>query len=68
MRRNSQYVQGFRHAAKTAVTWLQREAASMGDPHARTILNNAAFHLGVTLKQLTEGTEEPPEEIDGAAM
>lgn len=29
-----------------AVQWLHERAASMNDPHAKAILNSAAFHLG----------------------
>lgn len=29
------------------ITWLHEEAASMNDPHARRLLDGAAFALGV---------------------
>lgn len=31
---------------RACITWLHRRAASMNDPHARAILNSAAFALG----------------------
>ena len=32
---------------RASITWLHERAASMNDPHARTVLNSAAFSLGV---------------------
>ena len=31
------------------ITWLHEEAARMNDPHARRLLNSAAFALGVRI-------------------
>lgn len=57
MDRSQQYKDGYRRASKDAVEWLQQRAASMNDPHARDILNAAAFRLGdhakATAKDLT---------------
>lgn len=41
---------------RLAITWLHRRAEQMNDPHARAVLNSAAFQLGVDLKELREGT------------
>lgn len=51
MSRSEQHTQGYRHAAKDAIEWLHQRAASMNDPHAKTILNGAAFELGVELSR-----------------
>lgn len=40
---SADYYRGIR----AAVTWLHEEATRMNDPHARAVLNSAAFHLGV---------------------
>lgn len=40
--RDRQY---FTAGVRASVTWLHRRAEAMGDPHARAILNTAAFHL-----------------------
>ncbi len=37
---------GFRDGLRYAVTWLHERAREMNDPHAKAILNTAAFHLG----------------------
>lgn len=44
--RPPQYLQGRREALKWAVTWLYAHAESMNDPHARAILNSAAYGMG----------------------
>jgi hypothetical protein len=46
MDRDERHMQGYRQAAKYAVEWLHRRANEMGDPHAKAILNTAAFNLG----------------------
>jgi hypothetical protein len=38
----SAYYKGIR----AAVAWLHAEALTMNDPHARSVLNSAGFHLG----------------------
>src|SRR5580765_7311518 len=42
---------------RLAITWLHGRAKEMNDPHARGVLNSAAFSLGVEMKQgdLLEG-------------
>jgi len=47
MSRSPEYTQAYRAAIKDAVTWLHDEAKRMNDPHAVSILNSAAFGLGV---------------------
>lgn len=44
--RHPQYRQGQRQAQKHAVSWLHKRANSMNDPHAKSILDSAAFDLG----------------------
>jgi len=45
MERSEQFQQGWRNASKACVEWLHDEAKRMNDPHARQVLNDAAFHL-----------------------
>ena len=40
---------GYQDAAREMITWLHEEAARMNDPHARRLLNSAAFALGVRI-------------------
>lgn len=40
---------------RRAITWLQQRALEMNDPHARAILNAAAFNLGNALKDWRQG-------------
>lgn len=43
----SEYQRGYQDAARQMITWLHEEAATMNDPHARRLLDGAAFLLGV---------------------
>jgi len=43
----SEYQRGYQDAAREMITWLHEEAARMNDPHARRLLDSAAFTLGV---------------------
>lgn len=36
----------FYQGIRAAISWLHAEARGMNDPHAKLVLNNAAFHLG----------------------
>ncbi|QEP30402.1 hypothetical protein [Pukyongiella litopenaei] len=45
----SEYQRGYQDAARAMITWLHEEAARMNDPHARRLLNGAAFALGVRI-------------------
>jgi hypothetical protein len=49
--RSPQYCDGQRNAIKWAIQWIHDEAKSMNDPHAKIVLNNAAFHMGVSAKE-----------------
>lgn len=44
--RSEQYTQGYRAAWKDAIEWLRRRVDEMNDPHAKAVLNSAAFSLG----------------------
>lgn len=48
--RSHQFVEGMRSAQKRAVAWLHERAASMKDPHAKAILDSAAFSYGQQAK------------------
>jgi hypothetical protein len=43
----TEYDRGFKDGLRWAITFLHNQASEMNDPHARGILNTAAFHLGV---------------------
>lgn len=43
----SQRQHGFNLGVRAAIAWLHRRADEMTDPHARSILNSAAFNFGV---------------------
>ena len=45
----SEYQRGYQDAAREMITWLHEEAARMNDPHARRLLDSAAFTLGVRI-------------------
>lgn len=51
MSRSPQYEQGRRNGIKWAVTWLHQRAAEMNDPHAKIVLNSAAFNMGLGAKR-----------------
>jgi len=51
--RSPQYEDGRRNGIKACVEWLHAEAKMMNDPHARAVLNDAAFHMGVLFKSPT---------------
>jgi hypothetical protein len=36
----------FYRGIRASIAWLHEEARAMNDPHAKSVLNNAAFHLG----------------------
>lgn len=50
MSRSPEYTQGRRAGVKWAITWLHDRANEMNDPHAKAILNTAAFNLGADAK------------------
>lgn len=60
MARSEQHIQGKRAGLKWAITWLHQRALTMNDPHARGILNSAAFDLGIEIR--TDNLRPIPEE------
>ena len=42
-----EYERGYNDATGEIIAWLQARAQEMNDPHARGILNGAAFGLGL---------------------
>ena len=46
MSRMDEYERGRRDGVRAAIEWLHLRAQTMGDPHARLVLNVAADHLG----------------------
>lgn len=44
--RSPDFRAGHRLALRAAVAWLHAEAEAMNDPHAKRILDSAAFRLG----------------------
>lgn len=44
------YKRGRRDGFRFAIQWLHTRAAEMNDPHARAVLNSAAFNLGADLR------------------
>jgi len=42
---------GRRNGIKWAITWLHERANEMGDPHAKIVLDAAAFNMGVEAKR-----------------
>jgi hypothetical protein len=59
--RSQQYIDGRRNGVKACIEWLHQHADSMNDPHARAVLNTAAFALGVDF-----AAHRPAEGEDGA--
>ena len=45
--RETEYDRGFKDGLRWAITFIHNRALEMNDSRARTILNTAAFHLGV---------------------
>lgn len=50
MGRTPDYVDGRRNGIKWAITWLHQRAEEMNDPHAKAILNTAAFNMSTAAK------------------
>lgn len=48
------YEDGIKRGIRMAITRLHKRALEMNDPHAKTIINTAAFHLGVHLNELIQ--------------
>lgn len=49
--RNQDYKRGHADGLRAAVAWLHKRANEMNDPHAKAILNGAAFNLGLNNKR-----------------
>lgn len=60
--RSADFESGRRNGGKACVAWLHAEAAKMADPHAVSVLNNAAFHMGTQFKNWSAQMPPPPEE------
>lgn len=58
MDRSHQFRDGYRNAAKEAITWLHSRAKEMNDPSAIAALNVAAHDLGVQFRDRSGPTEE----------
>lgn len=52
---------GQRAGIRWAIAWLHKRAGEMNDPHAKAVLNTAAFQMGVDGKNL-QIVEAPIEE------
>ncbi|WPL18964.1 hypothetical protein Thiowin_04064 [Thiorhodovibrio winogradskyi] len=46
------YRRGYHDGLRVAITWLHARAREMNDPHAKAILNTAAFHFGVEVAEM----------------
>ena len=46
--------QGFNAGIKAAIAWLHERADDMNDPHAKGILNGAAYGLGIDKLSITD--------------
>lgn len=42
-----EYKRGRQDGVRWAITWLHQRALEMNDPNAKTVLNTAAFNMGV---------------------
>ncbi len=56
---------GRRDGIRIAITWLLKRAREMNDPHAKAVLNSAAYSLGQDQKyrepELVESATSDPE-------
>lgn len=63
MSRSQQFQQGRRNGIKWAITYLHQLAGEMNDPHARAVLNCAAFWTGVEAKRPAKANQYNPEMV-----
>jgi hypothetical protein len=63
MSRKPEFDRGFREGYRWAIWWLHKRAREMNDPHAKTILNTAAFHMGVEGKELRPVASKEPVDV-----
>ncbi len=61
MSRSPEYTHGMRAGIKWAITYLHERAGYMSDPHARAVLNEAAFNMGRDAKT-TDGAAIVPKQ------
>ncbi|NVZ10566.1 hypothetical protein HW932_14975 [Allochromatium humboldtianum] len=47
----NEYRRGYHDGLREAIAWIHARAEEMNDPHAKAVLNTAAFHLGVEAAQ-----------------
>lgn len=64
MSRIPEYTRGQRDGIRWAITWLHSRAREMNDPHAKGVLNSAAFNMGVAAKAVIALSEEAPSAED----
>lgn len=55
----TEYARGHQDATREIIAWLHAEALQMNDPNARSILNGAAFSIGVASKT-AKGNQSSP--------
>lgn len=48
-----EHKRGFKDGVRYSIQWLHNRAKEMNDPNARSVLNSAAFHLGIHLNDLS---------------
>lgn len=58
----------FKQGVRACITWLHEEAAKMNDPHARAVLNSAAFHLGIAKPTISISASPPLPEVGDEAV
>lgn len=54
-KRTEVFMQAWRAATKCAVTWMHGHAEAMRDPHAKRVMNGAAFDFGQQMKRAWQG-------------
>ena len=55
----TEYARGHQDSTREIIAWLHAEALRMNDPHARSILNGAAFSIGVANKTAKANPSSP---------
>jgi hypothetical protein len=68
MARSRQFIDGWRHAERSLIAWLYTRSQSMGDLHAKSLLNAAADDFGKWAKGRyctteREGTPRPEDPL-----
>lgn len=58
MSRSAAWKDGRRNGIKWAITWLHKRANEMNDPHAKIVLDCAAFNMGVEAKLQPDESDE----------